>query len=377
MSDDCVINVFVSYGRKDAATFVDKLVQNLNLGGITVWRDKADLQSPRPWDGQLKDALKHADVVIAVLTPHAVRTGGDASDDRSESVCLDELAFARFSPPPTPIVPILLMECEPPFVIYRLEYLDFLGAADNEAQYKRTVEELIRTIKAVKAGGVPAYRTVKLEPIDFDLYLKAKTRDFVGREWLTDELFDRLSAQDVGRAIILVGEPGWGKSAFAAHLYSANPEGQLLAAHFCRVDRAESTDPRRFIESLIAATALRLPAYQAAVAHSLDGLQKLFHEGRWIDAFERMFLDPLSKLDPLTLGTLPRYLLVDGLDEAAASSGRPTIDVLLAQTIGLFPEWLRLAATSRDKRSILEAFGDATLVRLDQGDAPTARTFGR
>ncbi len=94
MSDDCVINVFVSYGRKDAATFVDKLVQNLNLGGITVWRDKADLQSPRPWDGQLEDALKHADVVIAVLTPHAVRTGGDASDDRSESVCLDELAFA-------------------------------------------------------------------------------------------------------------------------------------------------------------------------------------------------------------------------------------------------------------------------------------------
>ena len=348
--------------------FVDKLVDDLKRAGIGIWRDTADLQSPWPWDAQIRLALKQADVVVAVLTPHSVRTGRDGESDGAESVCLDELAFARCSPPPTPIVPILLTQCEPPFVIYRLQFLDFRGTTNDEARYKAALDGLIRTIKSLKAGTPPTYRVLDLEPLDFDLYLKVKTRDFVGREWLIGELSERLQRADAGTAIILACEPGWGKTAFAGHLFSANPCGQLLAAHFCRTDRADSIDPRRFVESLIAMTSLRLSSYQATVAQTLHELRELLRTGKVKDAFERHFLEVLAKLDQTTLGKLPRYVLVDGLDEATATSSQPTIDVLLAETIGLFPEWLRLVATSRDRASVLDAYGDATILRLSPDD---------
>ncbi len=360
--------VFISYGRRDASAFVDKLAQDLKSAGFNVWRDTAELQSHRPWDDQVQSALKSSDAVVAVLTPHAVRTGRDAGAGGDESVCLDELAFARFSPPPTPIVPILLMQCEPPFVIYRHQYLDFLGAASDDAQYKRALDKLVRTIKEVAAGTPPSYRTSSLEPLDFDLYLKAKTRDFVGREWLIDDLFARLPEADGPPAIILAAEPGWGKTAFAAHLFGANPGGQLLAAHFCRADRADSIDASRFVENIIAMTALRVPSYQSFVASRATSVQDLLRAGREKEAFERLFLEPLAGLDQATLGKLPRYLLVDGLDEATATSTRARINELLAQTIGLFPERLRLVATSRDTATVLDAFGEAEIIRLDHDD---------
>src|ERR1019366_4516294 len=107
MPEPSHITVFISYGRKDASGFVDRLAADLTHAGFAVWRDTADLNSPHPWDNPIVLALKKCDAVVAVLTPHAVRSAETpgATDD---SVCLDELAFARFSPPPTPIVPILL-----------------------------------------------------------------------------------------------------------------------------------------------------------------------------------------------------------------------------------------------------------------------------
>jgi hypothetical protein len=373
MTDASPINVFISYGRRDAAEFVDRLRGDLNRVGVAVWRDTSNLQSPQPWDTQIQSALKLADMVIAVLTPHAVRTGRDDESDGTESVCLDELAFARFSPPPTPIVPILLKRCEPPFVIYRLQYVDFLDVTNDEARYKLAFDELIRTLKNVKGGASPSYRTLNLEPLDFDLYLKVKTRDFVGREWLVDELYERLSRSDAESAIILACEPGWGKTALAGHLFSTNSSEQLLAAHFCRADRADSIDPSRFVESLIAMTALRMPSYQATITPRIPELRELLRHGNVKEAFEHLFLEALAKLGQGALGKLPRYVLVDGLDEAATASSQLTIDALLAQTISLFPEWLRLVATSRDRPSILDPFGDATILRLSPDDPRNRR----
>ena len=127
MTDKSDIAVFISYGRADASVFVDRLAADLDRAGLKIWRDVAQLRSPHPWDDQIQAALKQSDVVVAVLTPHAVRAVRQPGK-ADESVCLDELAFARFSPPATPIVPILLRPCEPPFVIYRTQYLDFLGS---------------------------------------------------------------------------------------------------------------------------------------------------------------------------------------------------------------------------------------------------------
>jgi hypothetical protein len=267
--------------------------------------------------------------MIAILTPHAVRTGrGGQGSNGDESVCLDELAFARFSPPPTPIIPLLLIPCEPPFVIFRLNYLDFLRAGADEASCRAAFDALVRTVRAVKAGDAPTYRATSFEPLDFDLYLRTKTRDFVGRKWLIGDVFDRLKASDAPRALLLVGDPGWGKTAFAGHLFSANPGGQLLVAHFCRADRADSIDPRRFIESLVAMTEMRIPDFEARIRSLSGKYEELLRKSSVKAAFEQVYLEPLAALDSGTLGELPRYILIDSLDEAASAADTQSIDAL-------------------------------------------------
>jgi hypothetical protein len=65
---------------------------------------------------------------------------------------------------------------------------------------------------------------------------------------------------------------------------------------------------------------------------------------------------------------LPRYILVDGLDEAATASDGLTIDALLAGALDHFPPWLRLVATSRPKPGVVDRFGQASILSLDHAD---------
>jgi hypothetical protein len=370
MPDTAQLNVFISYGRKDASSFVDRLATDLVATGFQVWRDTANLTSPHPWDDQIVVALKRSDVVVAVLTPHAVRAAKNAPSTE-ESVCLDELAFARFSPPPTPIVPIMLKRCDPPFVIYRLNYLDFLDSEADEARYTANLDRLVATLRALKAGQLPAHRSAYFEPLDFDLYLASKTRDFVGREWLQADLAQYLAqAGTLPPALLLVGDPGWGKTAFAAQLFRQNPDGRLLAAHFCRADRFDTIDTDRFVKSLVAMVAMRSPDFAKHVEKALDSPDS--PESAKI-RFEKLFLEPLSKLDTSSLVPLPRYILVDGLDEALSEMREASIPDLIAQTLAMFPTWLRIVATSRTRPEILAAFAAETIWRLDNADPRNRR----
>jgi len=268
MPDQAPANIFISYGRRDASDFVDRLAADLTRAGFKVWRDAENLKAPHSWEDQIVTALKRSDAVVAVLTPHAVRSAANSSSP-DDSVCLDELAFARFSPPPTPIVPILLQPCDPPFVIYRLNYIDFLGSQTDEVRYAANLEKLIAALRSLKSGQSASLRRARFEPLDFDLYLASKTRDYVGREWLVAELLQYLSGAPAP-ALLVVAEPGWGKTAFAAQLYRGNPDGRLLAAHFCRADRSDTTDADRFVDSLVAMVAARSADFALAAEAAAD-----------------------------------------------------------------------------------------------------------
>src|SRR5687768_1404120 len=93
--------LFLSYGRADAAELVDRLAYDLEhhtvqgLPRYLVWRDRPQIRAGVSFMDQIAEALRRVDGLVAILTPHSVRTRTTAAD-ATDSVCLDEISYARF-----------------------------------------------------------------------------------------------------------------------------------------------------------------------------------------------------------------------------------------------------------------------------------------
>src|SRR4051794_37802539 len=85
---------------------------------------------------------------------------------------------------------------------------------------------------------------------------------FTGRRWVIDQIAD-WATRSQERFLIVVGEPGWGKSALAAWLVgpdpdAAHPKPQVAqpspvswsAWHFCVSRESRTIDPQQFSASL-------------------------------------------------------------------------------------------------------------------------------
>jgi len=360
--------VFLSYGRADAKELVDRLCVDLAARGYEVWQDTRQIRSHREWEEQIKDGLRSTQVVIAVLSPHAVRRSSDPNNPlQDDSVCLDEIAFARYLR--KPIVPVMAVQCEPPFTIFRLDYVDLCAWRESEAAYQAGLKKLLESIELALRGEVRYRRwDVELEPLDFTAYLEEKRRDFCGRQWLFDELDAWRVASGNERALLITGDPGVGKTAIVAQLVHRNPHGQVLAYHCCQADSRQTLDPGRFVRSIAAMIASRLDGYAAqletpAVKDALSRSRTAEDPG---GALEEGVLVPLERLPAPEHS--PRYILIDALDEALLWRAPTTIVNLLATRIDRFPAWLRIVATTRKEPEVLNRLRGLRAKELDAHD---------
>jgi hypothetical protein len=191
------VRLFLSYSRADAEELAERLEADLSLLGFDVWRDQRQIRAGKEWEDEIVAGLRTSQLVVAVLTPHAVR---------EKSVCQEELAFARYRCK-LPIVQAMAERCEPPFVIFRLDYINLTAWRDSADQYKLGFQRLIDAINSHMRGEPPRYRQWddRFPHLDFGPYLYEKRRDFCGREWL----FRRIDAWrgDGGRsrALLITG----------------------------------------------------------------------------------------------------------------------------------------------------------------------------
>jgi TIR domain len=179
------IRLFLSYGRRDAAELANRLRADLEKLGYEVWQDTRQIRAGKEWEDQIVDGLRSTQVVIALLSPHAVRRSTDAeSPDNVDSVCLDELTFARYANPPTPIVPVMAVPCEPPFQVFRLDYVTMTKWRDSEDEYRLGFQRLVAGIEAAASGKPLPFRRWHhcLPVLDFAPQLREKRQDFVGRQ---------------------------------------------------------------------------------------------------------------------------------------------------------------------------------------------------
>ena len=189
-----------------------------------------------------------------------------------------------------------------------------------------------------------------LEPWDFTPFLVEKTKGFVGREWLFQEI-DEWRAKDSPAVLLIVGEPGIGKSAIVATLVHRNLDGQVLAYHCCRTDTPATLEPASFVRSLAGMFSARLPEYTRALdcASVINSLRRADTDPE--SAFEAAVLVPLHKIRQPQKNRY--YLLIDALDESLTRARSPTIFDVLCTRLDRLPPWLGLIATTRNDPSVL------------------------
>ena len=169
--------IFLSYGHRDATELALRLRGDLEANGYSVWQDEKRIRGGQAWTDEIRDGLRGSDLVIALLSPHAVRRKGWGESADDDSVCLDEIEYA-VDACRVPVLPVMAVTCEPPFRIFRLQYVDLRAWDESDSHYDELLRALLSGIsECLQSGRVPLRSWARLpEPWDFTAFLAAETK---------------------------------------------------------------------------------------------------------------------------------------------------------------------------------------------------------
>lgn len=142
------MGTFFSYSHVDT-DFTTRLTGDLKAAGATVWLDK-DIAPGDRWDMTVQDALKNCQHLLVILSPDSVNSPN----------VLDEVAFGLETK--KTVIPILYRECEIPFRLGRVQWIDF--RTDYAHGLERLVERLGLEAKEAARQKTPPPRPVYVPP---------------------------------------------------------------------------------------------------------------------------------------------------------------------------------------------------------------------
>jgi len=178
-----------------------------------------------------------------------------------DSLCRDEVVYAILTR--KTIVPLRVhgsQRAVPTLLLARRNWVDF--SSDYDAGLSRLLEYLSGDDTVLLPPVLPA--VMGLPPLDFSVELAKYSQGFVGREWLIRRIDSWLRGSP-RRASVLVGEPGAGKSAFAAWLAVRRPD-LVIGAYFCTQQNTRTRVAREFVAALVAQLHTRLPGFADALS---------------------------------------------------------------------------------------------------------------
>jgi hypothetical protein len=232
--------LFLSYARRDGEQLARRLETDLRAAGHEPWRDKPEIESGESWSHEIEDAINACEVLLAVLTVGSY----ESSICRGEQ--LRALRIGKL------IVPLLAQgSADRPLYLEGAQYLDFSDDATYPAHFAELLDHLAR-----QAGHSLGQLTSKArQALDADAALGAPVSamaagpaDWTGLrnkahaqlERFRDTLAGRGSAAGMfepalyverareeaelsrfaegsALALVLVGDPGVGKTNLLAH----------------------------------------------------------------------------------------------------------------------------------------------------------------
>ena len=192
-------------------------------------------------------------------------------------------------------------------------------------------------------------------------YLTIARENFIGRRWLYQEIENAFLPLRPGMsAVLIIGDPGAGKSALSAQLICSRTSSRTihdhtLGYHLCRHSDRNTQNGGKFVRSLADMIARRLPEYGYIVANNSYIQRSLTTDCVTIDdpvgCFEQAILTPLKRLK-----NKPKenwYIVIDALDECLTQTETShSIVYLLHNKLPRFPSWMKLVMTSRNESSI-------------------------
>ena len=205
----------------------------------------------------------------------------------------------------------------------------------------------------------------------FDNVIESLTKNFTGREWLSEEIDGWLNKRDE-QFFILTGEPGIGKSAFVAYLVQQRRD--IAAYHFCYDVLPSTIDPVQLSQALASQFDQFFPHWyetflnQTGLKLEINVEFKLNIESTTNSSIQGVVTDNLHFDDALkgwnvilkTLSDLPVMpehpiiILIDALDGAMTFDTADNIITLLSKIKNL-PNWVRLILTTRFDLRVLDA----------------------
>ncbi|XP_068750560.1 uncharacterized protein [Montipora capricornis] len=274
-------------------------------------------------------------------------------------------------------------------LIQVLAFINFLAGSAKGMRRKSITNWLILVLlfcfpgildhKSYKDGCPVEENIVPFDTKEFNLtdYLAVARENFIGRRWLFQEVENAFNpAFQHVPGVLVIGDPGAGKSALSAQLVCSRTSSRtihdhVLGYHLCKHSDKNTQNAGKFVRNLAQMIASRLPEYGYIVTNSSFIQRSLNTDCVTIQdpvgCFEQAILTPLRSLT-----NEPKenwYIVIDALDECLTQSETShSIVYLLNNKMPRFPSWLKLVMTSRNESSVSLNSNSITKLIIDPED---------
>ena len=362
------IKVFFSYGHDKHAEIVNRLKEAIELrsgGRVSVWIDHKNIPRDSHWRERITNGILECQSVLAFLSAYSTRERG---------VCLDELAIALVSK--HGMIKTILLEPEkiakPPALVSEYlwgnlsDYPDYI-AKGEEAFQEYVNKQADRIITMLSSDEINQYNhemsflreklgLSEIPPMSkLDQLIQ---KPMIGRKWLTKKIEEWVKDPSTSRVLMIYGNPGVGKSMYAAHLQHYNPHA--AAAIACDYHSDDYSVSDNITTWLAYRLALRLPDYRRWLINLFSDSK--FDVGSGRDRVNHLLIRPIASS---INGERDRYfIIIDALDEARSADFSEYILSFIKET-ALRAPWLRFVITAREEPHIMERFGGFPSVKFD------------
>ena len=397
------LRIFLSYGHDTNEELVVRIKADLETRGHDVWFDKNEIKFGDDWRRSITEGIVDSHLVLSFLSKYSTRDPG---------VCRDEIIIAIGAKGGN--IQSILVESEQDILvppgIGRMQWLDMhdwqerraAGDPAWEQWYQAKLAEIVRVVESDESRRfAEEIKTLEkiLKPTVSDFVSDSRIaqllkKPLVGRKWLfeavenwrlgvsasagSDAVPPKGGTPNEGtssRLFWLMGLPGWGKSAFAAHLAHFYGRATVLAVQFCDWQKPSQRQADRIIRTLAFQIATRLPDYRKLLL-TLPEIAELDRKDA-AELFDYLLSNPLRSV---IHGGRERYLIViDALDEAGEAGRNPLVE-MLARNAQRLPDWLGLVVTSRpefDVKTPLQALNPFPLDTQSESNRTDIRDYLR